>query len=185
MNVYDFDGTLYRGDSSLDFCLYVLRKKPFVIGTLPDLVLAWIRYRNHQISKTAFKERIFSFLPCIETVSLVKTFWDTYEKNIMEWYPSRQQEDDMIISASPEFLIKPIAQRLGIRYVIASRVDPQTGKFNGLNCHDEEKVKRLYEEFPNAVIDDFYSDSLSDLPLARIAKRAYFVRRGKPEKWII
>lgn len=27
MNVYDFDGTVYRGDSTVDFWLFCLRKK--------------------------------------------------------------------------------------------------------------------------------------------------------------
>ena len=183
MNAYDFDGTLYRGDSSADFCLYALRKKPALAKYLPRIAGAGLKYLRGRIDKTAFKEKIFSFLSSVETGPLVDAFWDVHEKKVMPWYAARQKPDDLVISASPEFLIRPIARRLGIRNVIASRVDPDTGRFSGLNCHDEEKVKRLYAEFPDAVIDDFYSDSLSDLPLARLAKRAYFVRGGKPEEW--
>lgn len=183
MNVYDFDGTLYRGDSSADLCLYALRKKPALVKYLPGIAGAGLKYLRKRIDKTAFKEKIFAFLSSVETEALVEAFWDSHERKIMPWYPARQRPDDTVISASPEFLIRPIAQRLGIRNVIASRVDPDTGKFSGLNCHDEEKVKRLHAEFHGAVIDDFYSDSLSDLPLARLAKRAYFVRNGKPEEW--
>ena len=38
MNVYDFDGTIYDGDSSVDFWLYSIRKKPSVfLKCLPEL----------------------------------------------------------------------------------------------------------------------------------------------------
>ena len=59
----------------------------------------------------------------------------------------------------------------------------KTGKFTGENCKGQEKVKRFRKKYGNAVIDDFYSDSLSDLPLARIAKRAFLVKKGKIREW--
>ena len=31
MNVYDFDKTIYKGDSTLDFYFFCLRKKPIII----------------------------------------------------------------------------------------------------------------------------------------------------------
>ena len=86
----------------------------------------------------------------------------------------QQREDDVIISASPEFLLKPICIRLGISNLMASVVDKRTGMYLGINCHGEEKVRRFYKKF-NQEIDEFYSDSFSDAPLANIAKKAYLV----------
>ena len=31
MNVYDFDGTIYNGDSTIDFYIYALKSKPSII----------------------------------------------------------------------------------------------------------------------------------------------------------
>ncbi len=31
MNVYDFDGTIYSGDSTIDFYLFCLRKQPEIL----------------------------------------------------------------------------------------------------------------------------------------------------------
>ncbi len=45
-----------------------------------------------------------------------------------------RKEDDVIISASPEFLLRPICNRLGIRHLIASRVDARSGAYDGQNC---------------------------------------------------
>jgi phosphoserine phosphatase len=53
----------------------------------------------------------------------------------------------------------------------------------GANCHDTEKVTRFREAHGEARIEEFYSDSRSDAPLAALAKRAYFIRNGRPEPW--
>ena len=66
---------------------------------------------------------------------------------------------------------------------MASRVEKTTGKYNGLNCHGAEKVKRFYERFPSGVIDEFYSDSLSDTPLAKISHKAYIVKNNDRTEW--
>ena len=79
------------------------------------------------------------------------------------------------IIAAKEYL-EPIINELGIKYLMASNVDKYTGKYDGINCHGKEKVRRFYEVWPDGVIDDFYSDSLSDSPLAEISKKAYMVK---------
>ena len=35
MNVYDFDGTIYDGDSTLDFWYFCLKKHPQILLYLP------------------------------------------------------------------------------------------------------------------------------------------------------
>ena len=82
----------------------------------------------------------------------------------------------------PEFLLAPIAAQLGAR-LIASRVDPFTGQYDGENCHGAEKVRRFQAEFGGARPDAFYSDSLSDAPMARLATRAYLVRGERVLPW--
>ena len=66
---------------------------------------------------------------------------------------------------------------------MASVVDMHTGKYNGLNCHGEEKVRRYREVFNNTTIENFYSDSYSDTPLARIATNAYLVKGDNLLPW--
>ena len=59
--------------------------------------------------------------------------------------------------------------------MIASKVDKKTGKYTGLNCYGNEKVIRLNSEIPNTQIKEFYSDSFSDEPLAKLAEKSYIV----------
>ena len=83
---------------------------------------------------------------------------------------------------SASFLLRPAAERLGFR-LIASRVDRRSGWTLGENNHSEEKVTRFYKEYPNVEIAEFYSDSLSDTPLARLAERAFLVSGQCLEPW--
>lgn len=187
MNIYDFDGTLYRGDSTVDFLKYSFKKHPSLLRFLPAMGLAALRhYGFHSIDKTAMKQVFYSVFTGYDAVALLEEFWDLHQKNIYSWYPGKQQrEDDILISASPEFLLKPICSRLGIRHMMASRVDSKTGKYTGKNCHGPDKVIRLWEEMGIDHCDNFYSDAYSDQPLAEIADKAWIVNKdGSISDWI-
>ncbi len=179
MNIYDFDGTLYRGDSTMDFLKFSLKKHPGLIRFLPGIGWAALRhYGFHSMEKTAMKERFYHIFSGYDAPGLLEEFWDLHQDRIFPWYPGKQQrEDDIVISASPEFLLKPICARLGIRHLIASRVDSKTGKYTGKNCHGPDKVLRLQEELGISHCDRFYSDALSDQPMAEIAGSAYLVKK--------
>lgn len=185
ISVFDFDGTIYKGDSTIDFFLYSLYKKPFLIRYLPKQIKGFILYLTRRISKTQFKEYFFCFLSGIDCEKMVNDFWASNERKIYEWYLVQKNENDIIISASPEFLLRPICERLGIENLIASQVDELTGIFERENCFGEEKIVRLKEEYKMEKIDRFYSDSENDLPLAKIAEHPYRIKNGEVIKWII
>lgn len=184
MNVYDFDQTIYDPDSSYHFYLFCLKTYPgAVIPTLGKSLRSALRYRAGRIGAKELKEHLFSFLSSFSDVDpIVSRFWETHQKGLQSWYLAQKREDDVIVSASPEFLLAPIAKQLGVR-LIATRMDSRSGRIEGNNCHDEEKVRRFSEICPLDEIENFYSDSLSDAPLARYARRAYLVRHGKIRPW--
>ncbi len=184
MNIYDFDETVYDGDSTRDFYFYCLKRFPKMLLSVPAMAGAFFLYIIGAKTKTRFKEKMYGFLRYVPDID--ETVGDFWEKNIAKikpWYREKQTEDDVIISASPEFLLKTACKKLGIGRLIASRVDKRTGLYTGENCHGAEKVRRLSEEIPDAVCDEFYSDSLSDAPLAKISKKAWIVRGGKLTEW--
>ena len=184
MNVYDFDKTIYHPDSSCHFFLYCLKRFPKLVRpALGRSLLPALRYRLGRTGAKDLKEHLFSYLSALPgTDQVVADFWKEHEKNLQPWYLQQKREDDLIVSASPDFLLRPVAEKLGVR-LIATPMDPASGRILGENCHDEEKVRRLREEYPDAVVDCFYSDSLSDAPLAKLAKQAFLVRRGELSPW--
>lgn len=186
MNVYDFDGTIYAGDSTIDFYLFCIVRHPKVLKALPKQLLGGLRYCLKLIDKKTFKEYFYSFLEMLdEPESKVADFWFIYKKKIYSWYLFQKQEDDVIISASPEFLLQPICSELGIRELFASNVDIATGKYKGENCKGQEKVNRFKSAYGECTIDSFFSDSISDAPLAQLSEKAYLVKNGVICEWHI
>lgn len=126
---------------------------------------------------------MLSFLSRVDVDRELERFWGKNLRRVKPFYRERHREDDVVISASPEFLIRPACAQLGIRHVLGSPVDKYTGRFSGPNCHGAEKVRRFYAAFPGGKIDEFYSDSYSDQPLADLAKRAFLVRGEAVLAW--
>ena len=50
MNVYDFDNTIYDGESVIDFYFFSLKKHPRLIMILPKVVEVLIKYKACIIS---------------------------------------------------------------------------------------------------------------------------------------
>ena len=102
-------------------------------------------------------------------------FWKTHSHKMTSWYLEHQQPDDLIISASPEFLLQPFVEGVLKKKVIATKVDTHSGKIHGENCKGKEKAQLFFEQYPLGRIDRFYSDSLSDAYLANLAICAFLV----------
>ncbi len=184
MNVYDFDDTIYRGDSTFGMVLYAFRKRPKCLLSIPRTAFFGLGYVLHICKKLTFKQNLYHMFTYIDDMEdFVEEYTSSHLDHIKDWYKETQREDDVVISASPEFLIKSFCQKIGIRYVMASKVDMCTGIYDGINCHGEEKVRRFYEMFPNGQIEEFYSDSYSDTPLAKISKKAYLVKGDERKNW--
>lgn len=182
MNVYDFDKTVYYGDSTRDFYFFCLKRHLNILFYLPYQAFWAVPFALKIIRKTVFKEKFYVFFRGIKDIdSEVAEFWKNNEKYLKKWYLEQKKESDIIISASPEFLLRPVCEKLGVR-VLASRVDRFTGKYDGENCYGEEKVKRFNDE-AKGEIDKFYSDSYSDSPLARLAKKAFIVKGDTVLPW--
>ncbi|MDR1598342.1 MAG: haloacid dehalogenase-like hydrolase [Oscillospiraceae bacterium] len=189
MNVFDFDGTIYAGDSTADFTLYCLARQPRILLALPQwargLASALNALRTDRAARdmTALKERLYAYLPLVRDMpGTLDRFWSTHGRKLYPWYLEMKRPDDVIISAGPRFLLEPVCRELGVS-LIASEVEPSTGRCSSRNCRGSVKAERFMETYPGAVIDAFYSDSMSDLPMARLAQRAYLARYGRVRDW--
>ncbi|MGM9850102.1 MAG: haloacid dehalogenase-like hydrolase [Bacilli bacterium] len=183
MNVYDFDKTIYDGDSSIDFYIFSLKKKPYIILLFPIIVFSFVMYKLRIKEKEYYKEKFFMFLKFFRNPSkLVNEFWDKHQSKIKKWYLEQRKDDDLIITASPYFLISVITNRLGIKNLIASDVDINNGKFLSKNCYGVQKTVMYRKKFDDISINSFYSDSMSDLPMMKLAENAYIVNKNDIKK---
>ena len=161
IDIYDFDKTIVPFDSGSLFVGYCLLHYPWCIIWMPVVIAGLLLMLVRAITFTQFKEICFMFLPMIPKKRAVKGFWDRHEKQAHPWFKESGRYS-VVISASPDFLLEDISQRLGFDKLICTRHNPKTGAIIGENCRGAEKVKRLYEEFDKDAIEvvDVYSDSL-------------------------
>ena len=180
MNIYDFDDTIYNGDTNRDILMYGFKKHPFlVLKALKKAKKLQNDYKRGVIEFERVKEAMLSFIFEIKNYpKFINDFVDSHMKNIKPWYLNRRTQNDIIISASYELWIMQFCKRLGIRYVIATKTDSE-GRIIGKNCKGAEKLKRLASVIPNAVIVSAYSDSSCDIPILEAARTAYVVEGDK------
>ena len=182
--VYDFDKTIYDGETGVNFSTFYLKKYPlksilFLIKYSKNLLFYLLKI----INLTTLKERYFEFLETHskeEIEKLVADFWET-KKN--------KKECEMVIvsSASPLFLIEKFLLSLGYDKVFGTNFvndnkETFIAKIDGENNKGDEKVKKLNEwakqnDFEYE-ITEFYSDSLADKPLYDISKKTYWIKNG-------
>lgn len=185
MNVYDFDKTIYDGDSTVDFYFSQLRKNPLLVRYWPRQLYGFAGYYLfHLFDKTVMKSHFYSYLKGVRNVDEeVVGFWDSHISKIKKFYLENRQPDDLIISASAVFLVQEACKRIGIKNLLASEVDQHTGEVLSPNCHGEQKVILMQEKGYPLEINEFYSDSLNDTPLAKLAAKSYLVKGEEIMPW--
>lgn len=183
MNGYDFDKTIYDGDSSTDFFFYMVFTRPYLLIFFPYFLTIFLGYCLKLISKKRTKELLFFFILWHKNIEkIVNKFWEKNANKIYDWYSSQKKDDDIIISASLDFLLKPIMQTLNIKNWISTKYNTKTGKIEGENCYGEEKLNQFKIQYKNIKLNSFYSDSMSDLPMMKQAVNAYLIVHKKPQK---
>ncbi len=184
MNIYDFDDTIYDGDSGVDFFFYSLKKGKVKVSCIFKALYKALLKIFKKSNMKEIKDELFYYIKDIKDLdSFVEDFWDKHEHKIKKWYLDNQKENDVLMTASSDIWICPICKRINIRRVICTKVDRKTWKIAGENCKGKTKIKKFNELYPNARVENAYSDSLSDLPMFEISKNAFLVKGNKLIKY--
>lgn len=183
MNVYDFDNTIYDGESCFDLFKFYIKKNPSLIKLFPTVTKGFARYKKGEVSLDEMVSRYApmaqEYLAKIDFENEPKLFWDKHMNKIKPFYKEIQKEDDLIITASPDFHIEEIAKRLGIKNYLTSKVDRKTGKIEFV-CIRQNKITAFKEIYGDKEIENFYTDSPeNDAPLIDLAKHAFVVKGQK------
>jgi len=187
---FDFDGTLTKKDSFLEFIKFAKGDLFFFLNA-PYIGFIWLLFKVRILNRDKAKQYIFSH--CFKGVTRSffneksRQFTNRIEtmlrKGVSEviLYNKTKGNLMVIVSASMENWIKPWADSKGIKTIIATipEVDEEgvlTGKFKSKNCVNQEKVNRFLEVFPNR--DTYklvtYGDSAGDKELLEFSDESYF-----------
>ena len=183
MNAYDFDNTIYAGESVFDFYIFCLKRYPSLIRFLFIILIAWGKYKLLLLSReklVALVEKYAQdFIRTVNNVEdMVEEFWDQNEHKIKRFYLETKKDDDVIVTASLGFLLRDICRRKGIKHLVCSEVDTHTGEIHRL-CFRQNKPGFFRSDFPDGKIDNFFSDSMNDLPMMQLAENSYLVSGEK------
>ena len=187
MNVYDFDDTIYDGESALDFFISYMKENPSMLRYMPKVLFAMLKYK---LGKITTEQMMRDYAPLIKKIfckcenreDFVSRFWDGHMHKIKGFYDRTRREDDIILTASPDITMNEIAKRLGIKNLVCSKIDNETGEITRL-CMRQNKITSLFEDFGDVEIDDFYTDSIkNDKFIADKAKHVYIVKGEKITK---
>ena len=195
LSVYDFDKTIYNGETLNDFYRFYLIKKPWKIYTVIFQLWYFLLYVLKIINLEKLKENFLRFLNGENTgelKKLIREFWKKKESKINLWVKDeilknkKETEILVAISASPTFLIIDRLKLMGFDVVIGTDFLFESTKFHShitsKNCKNYEKVKRLdkWAEDNNIQYDivNFYSDSIADKPLFDLAEHKYWIKKG-------
>ena len=187
IDVYDFDGTIYDGDSTADFVLFSLRRHPSVLLGLPRVAAAALKLAAKRYNLTQFKTVLFGEMSRRFSLEAeAEAFWQSEKTRakLGKWFDSTPRDLPIVIaSASPEFELKHAAKILGVDTLISTKCDMVTGALKGKNCKGAEKISRIREVIGEYEVRAMYTDDAkADGPLLAIAKEKYIVTHGKVEK---
>ncbi len=184
MRVFDFDNTIYDGESIMDIFLYFFKKDTkTIIKIAPKFIRDFIRYKFDKITVQEAMEsygKVFKdYCQKYDNINdEFERFWDLNQNKIKQFYFDIQDEEDIVVSGCPYCLLKIICDRLGIKHYIGSDIDPIKGEINYI-CYKEHKLEVFRSVYGDAIIDDFYTDSMADKPMMDISKNVFMVDGNK------
>lgn len=186
---FDFDGTLIKGDSFLQFIKFY-KGALIYYSLLPIIGFVWICALIQITTKDIAKELIFKLVFKGESISKFefksKAFSKYLDKQIFKGVKSSIKEykalgyEVIIVSASIDLWIIPYVKTLGINTVIATQIEVENGKLTGnfstKNCNREEKVNRILKCFSNRTEYYLiaYGNSKGDKDMLALADESYF-----------
>lgn len=160
LSVFDFDGTLTKHDSFVPFLRFAFGKRVFA-RRMVRLALPTLKCVGRRLTRDELKEvLIHTFMTGVDAKWIEEKaaeFCERYWTRLMR--PSgliavaTQVNSSAIVticSASPAMVLKPFAERLGIR-LIGTNLEVKdgvlTGRISGHNCRCGQKVERLEAEY--------------------------------------
>lgn len=190
--VFDFDGTLTKKDTLLEFIVFTKgRLRCYATFLLfSPLLLAYVLniYSNWKLKQLIFKF-LYRGMPYATFchygelfANKINEFLNTDTIAILENH-QKQGHSIYVVSASIEEWVAPWCLKHGVNCVIGTKVEVSkdgylTGKFSSKNCYGVEKVERFLENEPNR--NDYflyaYGDSVGDREMITFADKGLYIK---------
>ena len=186
--VFDFDGTIIRGDSIVSLQRYALKRRSVSLFGVIRAVCCGALYHAHLMSAVTAKKHSHSFLTRMtpeERENLLHSFAlslvdRAYPLALAKLKEHKAHGDIIVIcSASCECYMQYVAPLLGADALLCTPSKSDGGML-GPNCRGEEKVRRVAQwlktkGLPEVSICAAYGDSAGDAPILRLSQHPVLV----------
>jgi len=186
MNVYDFDNTIYDGESTIDFFFFVVKKKKIAMIATPIFIFAFIMYKSRLLTINCLSKTIGLFSKAMvkyndDMIKYINEFWNENSHKLKPLFLDMLNEEDVIITCLPDFMIDIIKEKLKTENIICTKINKETGELE-LLCFKNNKVFEFQKQYPDIKINKFYTDSFNDISFMKLAKETYIVKKDKIKK---
>ena len=184
--IFDFDGTLSAHDANYEFGKYCFRHslRPWLF--LPIIAFA-MSFRKIQPNGVWWRELGRRFINAKMVKRLAPGFIKQHKLNRFGWSLERVAAEKeagnivLLISASPNYLLRPLVADMGFDDVICSEMYAnKPWKYHFL-CYNKNKVMAFNKWAKKNKITPCvvcsYSDSKSDMPIMKIADEQVWIDR--------
>lgn len=193
---FDFDGTITTKDTLLEFIKFSRGSFRFYLGFI--LNGPWlIAYKLKLISNQKAKERILQFFFRNTPVDLFEQQCERFSREILPELIrpkalreiTRLKESGatvVIVSASPANWIREWSEKMEAA-LLATQLETTpgnkgaaslrlTGKIFEVNCHGEEKVRRIKEAYALEEYNQIYTygDTGGDVPMLKLGTTSFY-----------
>lgn len=186
---FDFDGTITKKDTLLEFIRFVKGDLKFYVGFILHSPIL-IAYKLKIVSNQAAKESILRFFFGGMNVDVFNQHCENFMKlRLPQLLRAKAiHEIDLlkkggaevvVVSASPESWLHGWCNENAIRCIASKLRETNgkvTGKLEGLNCHGQEKVNRITSAYDLKLFNNVYAygDAPGDKPMLALAHFRFY-----------
>lgn len=186
---FDFDGTITSTDSLLEFIKYAKGEAAFYAGFAlhaPYLAAYKLKIISNQRAKEIMLRYFFGKMPVAEFEKLCASFYREKmhqlirPKALTEIKKLRDMGTEVVIvSASPEYWLQAWCASIGASCIatrLAVKDNKITGRIDGINCHGQEKVRRIQERYDLSMFSPIYcyGDTSGDRPMLALGTVRFY-----------
>ena len=187
--LFDFDGTITRDDSLLEFVAYVVGFKKFFRGILvlsPILAAYKLGFASNNFTRRKLLDYFFAGMSADKFDKICKKYSTTHIEDIlkqsaMDKIASYKAAGDrvVIVTASLEDWLRPWCEAQGLELLgtkIRRKGGIITGEIEGQNCYGAQKVARVRAAYDVQAFDRViaYGDSRGDREMLEFADEAHY-----------
>lgn len=186
---FDFDGTVTKKDTLIEFIRYSRGRTAFIAGLLlysPILVAYKLKLISNHVAKQFLLRHYFGNMPANDFDKLCRDFNDQVVDRLIRpkaWKEIQKLKESgteiVIVSASPENWVRCWCEKSKLK-CIATRMQVinnlMSGNIEGNNCYGIEKVRRIKELYNPDDYEDIYcyGDTNGDKPMLSLATISFY-----------